>query len=165
MLNIFSFFTLVFSLYLTPQPTNSSAFVAPLNKMAEPLDVSGHWEGTITSDEGGGKRTIFEFQIDLNQKKEKITGISYVKYSKENKDFFARMELVGKVKKNYVKFLEKQILAQDSIPNTEWCLKMIELTHKMEAATPVLEGLWEGFAGGSFCRPGRIRLQKKAPKV
>jgi hypothetical protein len=134
---------------------------------AEKIDISGHWEGTITRDEGGGKRTVFKMELDLNQKGKTITGTSYVHADGEKRTYSANMALSGRFSKYYLKYEEIKILNYDPIPDAEWCVKKCELLYKLDkTSAPTLEGIWEGTAASTGnCIPGRIFLQKKAPRV
>jgi hypothetical protein len=134
---------------------------------ASTTDISGHWEGTITRDEGGGKRTVFKMELDLMQKGKDVTGTSYVHAEGEKRIYSANMSLAGRVNKTYFKYEELKILNYDPIPDAEWCVKKCELRYKLEkGTTPTLEGIWEGTAGSTGgCIPGRIFLQKKPARV
>jgi hypothetical protein len=134
---------------------------------AEKTNISGHWEGTITRDEGGGKRTVFKMELDLNQKGKAVTGTSYVHADGEKRTYSANMALSGRFTKYYFKYEETKILNYDPIPDAEWCVKKCELLYKLDkTSTPTLEGVWEGTAASTgTCIPGRIFLQKKAPRV
>jgi hypothetical protein len=134
---------------------------------AEKIDISGHWEGTITRDEGGGKRTVFKMELDLNQKGKTITGTSYVHAEGEKRTYSANMALSGRFSKYYFKYEETKILNYDALPDAEWCVKKCELLYKLDkTSAPTLEGIWEGTAASTGnCIPGRIFLQKKAPRV
>jgi hypothetical protein len=146
-------------------------------KNAEKIDISGHWEGTITRDEGGGKRTVFKMELDLLQKGKSVTGTSYVHADGEKKTYSANMELQGKFRDKYFKYEETKILQYDPIPDAEWCVKKVELIYKtLNGNVPTMEGIWEGMTGVSLrepgqlksnrdCIPGRVFLQKKPPRV
>jgi hypothetical protein len=168
-------FALVISLFFTNShlktskgdPSVFSDFLAKNTENLKPTDISGHWEGTITRDEGGGKRTIFKMELDLTQKGKDITGVSYVHAEGEKRIYSANMALIGRVNKTYFKYLETKILNYDPIPEAEWCVKKCELSYKfLQGTTPTLEGTWEGTAGATGnCIPGRIFLQKKPARV
>jgi hypothetical protein len=149
----------------TPSVYTQTEVSKPID--AEKTDISGHWEGTITRDEGGGKRTVFKMELDLNQKGKAITGTSYVHADGEKRTYSANMALTGRFNKFYLKYEEIKILNYDAIPDAEWCVKKCELLYKLDkGTTPILEGIWEGTAASTGnCIPGRIFLQKKAPRV
>ncbi|MDZ7877572.1 MAG: hypothetical protein U5L45_07875 [Saprospiraceae bacterium] len=146
---------------------SSTEIIANYPHFADKIDISGHWEGTITRDEGGGKRTVFKMELDLNQKGKAVTGTSYVHADGEKRTYSANMALSGKFSKYYFKYEETKILNYDPIPDAEWCVKKCELSYKLDkTSTPTLEGIWEGTAASTGnCIPGRIFLQKKAPRV
>jgi hypothetical protein len=135
--------------------------------LSDKTNVTGHWAGTITRDEGGGKRTVFKMELDLTQKGKNITGTSYVHSETEKRTYSANMALTGKFSKFYLKYEEIKILNYDPIPDAEWCVKKCELLYKLDkTSTPTLEGIWEGTAASTGnCMPGRIFLQKGIPRV
>ena len=162
--------TLVFLLnYFIAAPSNKDVhkaiFEVKHRKLSEKIDVSGHWEGTITRDEGGGKRTVYVMDLDLNQKGKELNGISYLHFDNGTKKYNAKMEVKGKVNGSYVKYLETKLLNADSIPNADWCIKKADLIHRIQNSSPTLEGIWEGVTSFGECVPGRIFLQKKLPKA
>lgn len=152
---------------LHKDPSVFSDLSATKNVRSKPTDISGHWEGTITRDEGGGKRTIFKMELDLTQKGKDIAGVSYVHAEGEKRVYSANMSLVGRLNKTYFKYEETKILNYDPIPDAEWCIKKCELLYKLtQGTTPTLEGTWVGTAGATGpCLPGRIFLQKKPARV
>lgn len=129
-------------------------------------DISGFWEGTISRDEGFGKRVMFEIEVIFTQKGKNITGISIVRTSGDSKTYNAKMELEGKIKSSYLKYVETKIVSADPIPDTEWCIKKVELIYKNINNQPTLEGIWEGATGSNRnCIPGRVSLKRKPPRV
>jgi hypothetical protein len=124
---------------LRGDPSVFSEFSAKNAENLKPYDISGHWEGTITRDEGGGKRTVFKMELDLTQKGKDITGVSYVHADGEKRTYSANMGLIGRINKNYFKYLETKILNYDAIPDAEWCVKKCELSYKfVKGTTPTL---------------------------
>ena len=163
---------LLLQLYL-PQTveTSSHTFHPSTNvvlrkmNMAE-TDISGFWEGTITRDEGYGKRVMFDIEVIFTQKGKDITGISIVRAVDNNRTYNAKMELSGKLKGTYLKYVETKILSADVIPEAEWCIKKVELIYKNTNNVPTLDGIWEGVTGSSrSCIPGRVSLRRKPPRV
>lgn len=130
------------------------------------INISGFWEGTISRDEGYGKRVTFEIEVILMQKGKDITGVSIVRATDSGKTYSAKMDLVGKIKSSYLKYTETKILSSDPIPDAEWCIKKVELIYKNTNNVPTLEGMWEGVTGSSRnCIPGRVSLKRKPPRV
>lgn len=145
----------------------SDVILQESNKNTKPeIDISGFWEGTISRDEGYGKRVVFEIEVILTQKGKEISGISIVRANDSGKTYSAKMDLVGKIKSSYVKYTESKILSADQIPEAEWCIKKVELIYKNANNVPTLEGMWEGITGSSRnCIPGRVALKRKPPRV
>ena len=164
---IFTLFLLFFSQLITPSFTeNSSAVLKPkYTSKASVIDISGHWEGTITRDEGAGKRTVYQMEMEVTQRDKAIMGTSIVHYDGGTRQYHAKMEFKGKLTGTYFKYLETRVVNSDSIPNTEWCVKKADLIHRIQDTRPTLEGIWEGVTSMGDCMPGRIFLQKKPPRV
>ena len=105
-------FALAMQLFLQQMPTQTrgthpSVFLeneAKLPILLEKTDISGQWEGTITRDEGGGKRTVFKMELDLMQKGKDVTGTSYVHAEGEKRTYSANMSLAGRANKTYFKY-------------------------------------------------------------
>ena len=130
-------------------------------------DISGHWEGTITRDEGGGKRSVFQMEMDVVQQRNTYKGTSYVHYNDGRRDYHATMDISGKVSGTFVRYKEARIYNYDVVPGAEWCLKEAELIFSLKTgSTPTLEGIWDGTTPDKAkCVPGRIFLQKKPPRA
>ncbi|MCB0643845.1 MAG: hypothetical protein KDC44_19490, partial [Phaeodactylibacter sp.] len=74
--------------------------------LGQSMDLSGHWKGTITQNPGGFK-TIYDFEVVLKQEGEKITGVSYVLVD----TIFAKMSLSGALdSEEYFNFEELEII-------------------------------------------------------
>ncbi|MBL7816214.1 MAG: hypothetical protein JNL70_14440 [Saprospiraceae bacterium] len=135
-------------------------------KSTDKTDISGFWEGTISRDEGYGKRVMFDIEVIFTQKGKDITGISIVRATEDKKTYSAKMEFVGKLKGTYLKYEETKIVSADKIPDADWCIKKVELILKMTHNVPTLEGMWEGVTGDKkSCIPGRVTLKRKPPRV
>jgi hypothetical protein len=151
----YSIYFLFYFFFATPLVSNDN------------LDVSGHWEGTGTRDAGSGKRTVYDVELDIMQKGKTIKGISYIHIDMDSKKYHAKMEIEGKISGTYIKYTEMKLLAADSIPNASWCIKKVELIHRFQESKPTLDGIWEGYTNDkkAECVPGRVFLQKKAPRA
>ncbi len=167
-------YTLIFILNLLMPTTlkeatssKSTVVVQEMNKKpAKETDISGYWEGTISRDEGYGKRVMFQIEVILMQNGRDITGISIVRATDDTRTYNAKMELVGKFKSSYLKYVETKIVSSDPIPDAEWCIKKVELIYKNTNNEPTLEGIWEGATGSNRnCIPGRVSLKRKPPRV
>ncbi len=125
------------------------------------MDVTGQWKGKITQNEGGYK-TSYEFEIYLTQKGNEVTGRSYVFID----DIFAIMELKGKVKGGKVLLLEEtRIVDHKKHEDMEWCIKKAQLLLKKKDDQHKLEGFWQGKSVIGECVPGKIFLEKEIPKA
>jgi len=153
------FYILSACIYITTLTANSLPNVAALKGK---IDLSGHWEGTITQDFPDGTRVNYDMEAEFTQKKKVVTGVSIVHYQK----YAARMSMEGKFHGDlFLKLEEKAILKYDTLPDAEWCLKKGELIFRKKEAFYTLEGLWEGKTSFGGCIPGRIFLKRKAPRA
>jgi hypothetical protein len=182
---IIMIYTLIFILNLfstkTAEFTRNSRKVEShketLTKPMSPVDISGYWEGTISRDEGYGKRINFEIEVVFTQKGKEITGISIVRAKSDGKIYNAKMELSGRINGTYLKYAETKTVNFDPIPDAEWCVKKVELIYKNTNQLPTLEGVWEGMTQTKStkegdtklktenCIPGRVVLKRKPPRV
>jgi hypothetical protein len=144
---------------------NSFIDASKSEKISDKVKITGHWEGTLTHDEGGGKRTIYSIQLDLLQRKNEVTGTSYMNHEVDEKTYYAKFEAQGKMNGNYFKFIESKIINADSIPQASWCIKKAELMYRKTQNIETLEGISEGASSLGDCKPGRIFLQRKPPRV
>ena len=167
-------YTLLFFLNLFISTTlNDKTSSTPLEKVdvlneipSKDIDISGFWEGTISRDEGYGKRVMFQIEVIFMQKGKNITGISIVRATDGTKTYNAKMELDGRLKGTYLKYVETKIVSADPIPDAEWCIKKVELIYKTPNNEPTLEGIWEGATNSDRnCIPGRVSLKRKPPRV
>ncbi len=143
----FLFFVLVFSSYA--QNTNSK------NKL------TGEWKGKITQNEGG-IREEYNFELYLVQNGNKITGRSYAYFD----DVYVIIELKGSAKSGTVVLLEElKIVEHRKYENMEWCIKKMQLIHKYEGDEAKLEGFWQGKSAAGECIPGKIYLTKQILRV
>lgn len=165
---LFFIFNLFISTTLNHKTSSTTVEkVSVLNKIpSTDIDISGYWEGTISRDEGYGKRVMFQIEVIFIQKGKNITGISIVRATDDTKTYNAKMELEGKFKSSYLKYVETKIVSADPIPDAEWCIKKVELIYKTPNNEPTLEGIWEGATGTNRnCIPGRVSLKRKPPRV
>ena len=152
--------------HIATASTGDSGRHESIKNVSKETDISGFWEGTITRDEGFGKRVNFQIEVIFTQKGKDITGISIVRATDGGKTYNAKMDLVGKFKGSYLKYVETQILSSDPIPDADWCIKKVELIYKNTNNVPSLEGIWEGVTGSNRnCIPGRVELKRKPPRV
>ena len=125
----------------------------------EPL--LGNWVGVITQDEGG-YRSEYYFELYLKRENKLITGRSYVYVD----DIYAEMALSGfAVSEKVFHFTESKVVRARKLPNLEWCLKGGALKLERTGSGWELRGRWEGVSAGGNCIPGEIILKKVVPRV
>lgn len=132
----------------------------PLLCLAQP-NISGSWKGSITQNEGG-YRSDYSFEMYFQQKGKKLTGRSYVYVD----NIYAEMELTGEwIDNNHIVFKETKVTRARKTDNLDWCikngtLKLVKTDNKWR-----LEGGWAGTSSFGICIPGKIFLHKVIPRV
>lgn len=121
----------------------------------------GNWKGVITQDEGG-YRSEYDFELYLKKEDQLITGRSYVYVD----DIYAEMALSGFILgKKIFHFTESKVVRSRNLPQLEWCLKGAALKLERTGDGWELRGRWQGTSGGGSCIPGEIILKKIVPRV
>lgn len=124
-------------------------------------DFTGNWKGILTQNDGGF-RSKYEFELYLKQDGLKITGRSYVYID----DIFAEMDLEGiLLDDDTIWFQETKIGHNKILPGMQWCIKNGKLSLKKSGNSRKLEGTWEGNTPYNSCVPGKIFLQRIIPRV
>jgi hypothetical protein len=128
---------------------------------AQSKHLNGQWKGVITQNEGG-YRSEYSFEMYFQQKGNKVYGRSYVYVDK----IFAEMELHGFwVDKSHIQFTEIKITRCKREANMDWCIKKGNLKLVFEGSRWRLEGGWSGSSSFGDCIPGKIFLTKVKPRV
>jgi hypothetical protein len=129
--------------------------------MAAQSAFSGLWKGVITQD-AGGYRPQYNFELYLQQKGSRITGRSYAYVDK----IYVVLELRGELlAHNKVRITETRIVDSRRVQGLGWCLKTYELTIIRQGSKLQLKGPWVGMADGAACIPGMIILTYKAARA
>ncbi len=124
-------------------------------------NISGHWKGIITQEEGG-YRTEYKFELFIRIKDNKIVGRSYVFVE----DLNAEMEITGAIRNNSEIYLRDiKIIGHREHPGMEWCLRQLFLSYQVENEKITLEGRWQGKTSFSTCTPGKVKLTKVDPRA
>jgi len=120
-------------------------------------DFNGLWKGIITQNEGGHK-SEYPFELYLHQTGNKVVGRSYV----FDDGIYAEMNLKGMIYNGkYLRFQEIEIVDFTVSENMEWCIKSGNLVVQYKNKTAYLTGTWKGSTSFSECIPGRIELKKE----
>lgn len=118
---------------------------------------SGQWKGTI-SQNSGGYRPQYEFEIYLRQKGNKLSGRSYVFVE----NIYAVVELAGEITgPNTIRIVETRIVDSKKTAGLEWCIKTYSLTRSKSGNTVKLSGPWTGHTNGTPCISGVVTLSRK----
>ena len=124
-------------------------------------DVTGNWIGIITQDEGG-YRSEYKFEMYLKQEGTKVHGRSYVYVD----DIYAEMELVGELHSGFfLRFKETKMLEFEKFEGMEWCIKKGQLLIKMDKDEWIMDGYWQGNTSFSDCIPGKVKLKRIIPRA
>lgn len=138
-----------------------AAWFMAYTPLSSQSNISGAWKGVITQNEGG-YRSEYSFEMYFRQKGTKITGRSYVYIDR----IFAEMELKGEwVDKDNITFTETKITRSKREENMDWCIKSGKLKLIKQGKTWKLEGIWGGVSSFGPCIPGKIFLTKTIPRV
>ncbi len=125
---------------------------------ANPFD--GYWKGYLTQ-ETGGYRPKYYFELKLEQKGNKVTGTSYSSVE----DIYAEMAVSGIINGEELVLKEDKILRYTRLEEMAWCFKRCILKLNKKAGTWRLEGSWSGNSPFGPCIPGKVYLVKTVPKV
>ncbi|HMQ50320.1 MAG TPA: hypothetical protein PKA00_22915 [Saprospiraceae bacterium] len=124
-------------------------------------DLTGNWTGNLTQGPGG-YTDDYEFELQLVQRGDQVSGRSFVKYE----DIYAIMLLEGTVDENNVlRLKETQMLKNRKHENMMWCYKTATLYFSKSGSEWILQGTWAGKTDQGDCVPGKIYLKKAANRA
>lgn len=124
-------------------------------------DISGHWKGRITQNEGG-YRSEYILEMWFVQKGDSIAGKSFVFVD----DIYAEMNISGSLQGGiYLRLHDDQIVSHEVLAGMEWCIKNYELLVRRNGDAVSIEGDWQGKTSFSSCIPGKIFLRKIVPRA
>jgi hypothetical protein len=136
-------------------------FVLPAIGVAAQPNVSGLWKGAITQNQGG-YRPNYDFEIFLNQKGNKVSGRSYVFVD----NIYAVVELAGEFTgANTLRIKETRIVDSKKTDGLEWCIKIYDLTFSKAGGGVKLSGPWTGQTPSGPCIPGTVTLTRKIARA
>lgn len=135
-------------------------FLSSLTLAAQGVSFSGFWTGYLTQEEGG-YRPKYRFELTIDQTGNAFKGISYYSVDK----LFAEMKVEGSISENTLQFRETGLARHTQEKDISWCLKWGELKRSQRGKNWVLEGYWQGKSDNGPCIPGKIYLVKRAPRA
>jgi hypothetical protein len=139
--------TLLFALLTVPAPAQ--------------INFTGLWTGILTQDEGG-YRSEYSFELYLIQEGDQLHGRSYVSVD----DIQAVLDIKGTViDEKIVRFEETRFVRFTELKDMEWCYKKGLLTLKRHKDGWRLEGPWVGTTSFGPCIPGKIIIQLIKPQA
>lgn len=126
----------------------------------QPHPLTGFWTGYLTQEEGG-YRPRYRFEMTLEQSGSTVTGISFSRID----TIFAEMKVKGTISGNTLQFSETGLSRFSPLKNMSWCLKSGQLQLSQKGKHWVLEGSWHGKSAEGACVPGKIYLVKSTPRA
>lgn len=128
--------------------------------LAQQKPFDGYWTGYLTQ-EKGGFRPKYYFELRLEQQGNKVTGVSYASVDK----IYVEMALEGEIQGDVLKFKETKMVRYTRLEEMAWCFKWGNLRLNRKNSAWRLEGGWEGNSSFGPCIPGKVFLVKTVPKV
>lgn len=128
--------------------------------LAQERPFEGYWTGYLTQEEGGF-RPKYYFELRLQQQGNRITGASYASVEK----IYAEFALEGEATGDQLTFKENRMIRYTRLEEMSWCFKWGTLKLVKKGKAWILEGNWDGKSPFGPCIPGKIYLVKTPPKV
>ena len=136
-------------------------FLPVLRPLAAQTDFTGSWKGILTQNEGGYK-SEYKFEIYLIQKGKKLVGRTYVSVD----NIYAELEIEGLVVDgSTIQFKETRLMQFTELEHLSWCYKFGQLQVKKVGNALRLEGWWEGITDFGPCIPGKVFLTRQVPQA
>ncbi|QEC52344.1 hypothetical protein EDD80_106227 [Anseongella ginsenosidimutans] len=122
-------------------------------------DLSGKWYGKITQGPGG-YASEYAFELEILQKNEELSGISFAYYKEDvvaKFNYYGFFEEAGRIV-----LQEGLVLEKKTPPQWVVCIKRMALTYRKADSVEYLEGEWAGvgITDGEACVPGEVYLSK-----
>ena len=133
-------------------------FISGLLAQTNPFE--GYWTGYLTQ-ETGGFRPKYYFELKLEQKNNNVVGTSYSSVE----DIYVEMAISGIISGNELELKEDRIMRYTRLEDMAWCFKRCALKLYKKGGTWRLEGSWSGNSPFGPCIPGKVFLVKTVPKV
>ena len=127
---------------------------------AQDRPFDGYWTGYLTQDKGGF-RPKYYFELNLGQRGNVVTGTSYSSVEK----IYVEMQVKGSANGDELVVNEEKILRYTRLEDMAWCFKRCELKLSKKSGVWRLEGTWSGNSPFGPCIPGKVFLVKTVPKV
>ncbi len=123
--------------------------------------LDGSWSGYLTQEEGGYRSRYF-FQLTLKQDGVEVKGISFAGVEQ----IFAEVELEGTFNGAVFRFKETNFIQASVVENLYWCTKEAQLVlSRDEEGAWILSGRWWGDSKAGPCIPGEVYLKKIPPQA
>ncbi|GEM_PF-1243573 len=132
----------------------------PIGLAAQEKPFDGYWTGYLTQ-EDGGFRPKYYFELNLEQRGNVISGSSYSSVE----TIYAEMQVKGTVNGVQLVITEEKILRYTRLEDMAWCFKRCDLKLSKKGGSWRLEGTWSGKSPFGPCIPGKVFLVKTVPKV
>ena len=123
-------------------------------------EFTGRWTGYLTQEQGGF-RPKYNFELRLEQKGNQVTGTSYASVD----NIYAEFALEGTVNGKVLTFKEVRMIKYTRLEEMSWCFKWGDLKLVKHGGVWHLEGNWEGKSPFGPCIPGKVYLGKAVPRA
>ena len=129
---------------------------------AQPSDAprSGQWLGKLTQEQGG-YREDYDFELYLVITNGKITGRTYV-YAP---NVLGVLSFSGQQRGAVLYLKEEELLVSRKPSDLSWCFKTMQLRAVKREGDWYLEGPWQGTSDYGVCIPGWLSLKFIPPQV
>ena len=130
--------------------------------LAQALDAprNGQWLGKLTQEQGG-YRQEYDFELYLIADKDHYTGRSYV-YAPS---VLGVLSFTGQQRGAVLYLKEEEILISRKPSDLSWCFKTMQLRQVKRGGDWYLEGPWQGTSDYGICIPGWLSLKYIPPQV
>lgn len=129
-----------------------------MNAQAPPL--GGQWLGTLTQEQGG-YRESYSFEIYLTEKGDVYAGRTYV-YAP---NVLGVLSFSGQKRGAVLYLKEKELLISRKPSDLSWCFKTMQLRLVQRSGEWFLEGPWQGTSDYGVCIPGWLSLKRIPPQA
>ena len=114
--------------------------VEDANLSPENIDLSGEWIGTITEDYGIEAR--YDFRLELEQRNDTITGMSYLDMAQEP-EIYSESPIAGILEGEVFSFTQTTTTVLENISLDYWCLADMTVSYQLLDGQETLVGTWE----------------------
>jgi len=108
--------------------------------VADDIDLSGEWIGTITEDYGVEAR--YDFRLELEQRNDAITGMSFLDMAQEP-EIYSESPVAGTLAGDVFTFSQVSTTVLENTTMDNWCLADMTVSYQLLDGQETLVGSWE----------------------